>query len=160
MAKGQRKWTAEELDQVREGVKNKQTIEDLMKLLNRSESSIIHSLDTLGLRYSICRNERTSGAKWTSGELQILHEMSADGSTYFEIAETLGRSERAIIGKMWKLGLQPRQIIEEAKVDEPDDASSKVKLRKCLGCSKQFMSEGPWNRRCIPCKSLEVYRSA
>ena len=31
-------------------------------------------------------------------------------------------------------------------------AKSPIKRRVCLACDRMFMSEGPWNRICRPCK--------
>jgi hypothetical protein len=33
------------------------------------------------------------------------------------------------------------------------------KSRKCLSCSDQFLSIGPGNRICLPCKDLDAWKA-
>ena len=63
------------------------------------------------------------------------------------IAKHLGRSAGSIAVKASRLGLPPRS---------PDGSGT---IRRCLasGCGRYFLSKGPHNRICEPCKASEEW---
>lgn len=88
---------------------------------------------------------------YTEDELDILHEVHAsaklrgpESNVYEQIRKRIprisGNSARRAIWDLNHLGY----------VDMPRHASSE---RKCMSCSKIFVSEGPQNRLCSRCKS-------
>ena len=97
---GDRKWTDEEIEKLRELAKTKK-ISELVKELNRTSSSIKAYCQSKGIKII---NERK---KWTEEEYKLLEKLTMiDKKTPKEIAEILDRTEDAVILKINRRGLQ------------------------------------------------------
>tara|TARA_R100000315_G_C5132372_1_gene75655 strand:+ start:242 stop:547 length:306 start_codon:yes stop_codon:yes gene_type:complete len=87
---------------------------------------------------------------YTEDELDILHEVHAsakmrgpESNVYEQIRQRIPRiSGNAARRAVWDLN-------HLGFVDMPRHASRE---RKCMSCSKTFVSEGPQNRLCSPCR--------
>lgn len=58
-----------------------------------------------------------------------------------------------------RYGKQETQHITEVDAIESKrfiEAHNKFSERECLKCGVVFLSEGPWNRKCLSCKSAEA----
>ncbi len=45
---------------------------------------------------------------WTRGQIEVLTALWAEGRSFGEIADVLGKTRGAVAGKWWRLGLQTR----------------------------------------------------
>jgi|tagenome__1003787_1003787.scaffolds.fasta_scaffold18004428_2 hypothetical protein len=62
---------------------------------------------------------------------------------------------------MAKAKQQPAQFSFGLVITDPEQhlIVSRRKARKCLSCSSDFASDGPGNRICGACKSLDIWTS-
>lgn len=115
-------------------------------VLGRTESSIQSRASRLN-----CGNRerprRVSGLTadgkrpWTPEEDKKLAELRRQGRKMHEIATSLGRSVMSISGR-----------IDTVNKHHIAPKTEKRKPRPCMRCQALFMSEGPGNRHCNPCR--------
>lgn len=91
------------------------------------------------------------GGAWETKEIEDLARLWMQGVKNSEIAKQLGRSANAISVKASRIGLPPKELM--------NDMPSSMKLRCCLRCRSQFFSEGPGNRICGTCKGTDEWKS-
>lgn len=91
-----------------------------------------------------------SGA-WNDHDVQNLVRMWRTGMKNSDIARELNRSPNAISVKASRIGLPPKEHIQNMPPG--------MKIRCCLRCRSQFFSEGPGNRICGACKNTDEWRS-
>ena len=85
---------------------------------------------------------------WSLEEERILMEMWMRNLSNEEISERLGRGTVAIAVKASRLNMPRRNRYD----DHP-----KAGIRRCLCCKRDFLSSGPGNRICRPCKDCKEY---
>lgn len=81
------------------------------------------------------------------------------------MADELGVHKLTVLGYRMELGLRrvaPRSNTRGDKVPHvtskpAPDVDTRAR-RKCLGCGKRFMSDGPGNRVCSQCKHTSAWR--
>lgn len=86
------------------------------------------------------------GTVWTAEELAALGRMTAAGLTLAEIAAALGRTADSVRGR---LRTQGTGWVRATAGDERAE-------RPCLRCRRTFRSEGPHNRVCPGCRSVNA----
>lgn len=91
------------------------------------------------------RRARRPKGPWTREEEGILIEMWMRSLSNEEISERIGRTPNAIAVKASRLSLPTRNWCAE---------NPKTRIRRCLRCERDFLSFGPGNRICGPCKEF------
>lgn len=81
------------------------------------------------------------GTEWTAEQDERLLQMHKNGDRLTEMSNTLGRSFGAIRARLEKLSYR-KHLPRSAGKD----------TRPCLGCRRDFASEGPHNRLCSRCR--------
>jgi len=97
-----RRWTEEEIQKVELLFKNGKSYKEISDIMERSEWSIANILRNMGYSYRLPRY-------WKGKEIKYLRE-NYENMTYSEIAEVLGRTEKAINAKAEELGYQKKLI--------------------------------------------------
>ena len=115
-------WTPLEDEQLKQLLaKQKYGYSELSKLLHRSAGAIQRRCTDLGLKARPVRaDNHGDAAKWTDEQFEFLAEGIKNGDGYMLIAEKIGKSEKAIRGKVYFMYLT-------------EDAD---KVRKMLGSGK------------------------
>ena len=98
--------------------------------------------------------ESRSG-KWSDVDINLLMRLWTKGMTNREIAELLDRHENAVAVKASRLGLPPKS----GQRNRLSDVKIKAKMRPCLSCRGDFLSEGSHHRICCTCKNSEIFHS-
>lgn len=81
-------------------------VQEIAHAFGRSHHWVSRTVEKMGLR------RRSSGRPpvwWSQGDTDQLRLMIARGNTAREIAEALGKSRSAVIGRAWRLGLTLRR---------------------------------------------------
>lgn len=76
---------------------------ELSGMLNRTEGAIQRRLTELGIKDRPVKADNT--VKWTEDEFQILGDMIAAGKRYEQMSETIGKSVKAIRGRVYMMYL-------------------------------------------------------
>ena len=92
------------------------------------------------------------GRYWTPGEKWLLERKWKSDSPIEHLCLTLRRTKKAI----WEY-VRKREWHRDDEIDipEPCQAPDTRKSRTCLACTKSFLSDGPGNRICDPCKRVQ-----
>lgn len=97
-------WTKTEDDKLRYLVsKQKYTYNDLSKMLRRTDGAIQRRLCDLGIKERPVKAD--NHVRWTEEELHVLGEMIKDGCGYEMIAESIGKSAKAVRGRVYNMYL-------------------------------------------------------
>jgi GcrA cell cycle regulator len=64
---------------------------------------------------------------WTTENMETLRQMWADGASASKIGEVVGKTRNAVIGKVHRLKLTPRQRTSSVKHDKPRTRSRKAR---------------------------------
>ena len=97
-------WSAAEDDYLKILLKqHRYTYIDLKKLLRRSEGAIKRRVLDLGIKERPIKADGQSG--WNNDDFAILADMINDGANYYCISEEIGKSEKAIRGKVFSMYL-------------------------------------------------------
>lgn len=86
-----------------------------------------------------------NGGAWTEEDDQLLCALAIEGQTVPQIAARLGRTSGSVTARMHRKGL---------KLWTLRAAAGGMKTRPCLCCGTAFVSEGPHNRMCDTCRTL------
>lgn len=97
------------------------------------------------------KNDKDKSGSWTDAEIRSLVDMWQKNEKNSDIAKKLKRSANAISVKASRIGLPPKDKIEEM--------TSSMKVRSCLRCRSQFFSDGPGNRICGACKNSDDWKT-
>lgn len=109
---------------------------------------------------------------WTDEEItSIVTQFKDEGKTVGEIAKSLNRSYTAVSVKLSKMGVTSRFAPRRSASSTPSEGGEdrdlgsssskdhfavslnrKEKIRKCLSCRCDFLSEGAHNRMCDKCR--------
>jgi hypothetical protein len=100
-----RKWTIEEIKQAENLFKAGNDYSKIAEEINRSEGAVANLLRNMGYSYMLPQF-------WKGKEIQYLRE-NYENMAYQEIAESLGRTTKAIGAKAEELGYQKRLIKKE-----------------------------------------------
>lgn len=93
-------WTADDDDRLRYYLKqHKYGYAELSEMLSRSTGAIQRRIQDLGIQERPIR--AASDAKWTDKEFQILADGIRNGESYTQIGRLIGKSEKAIRGKVY-----------------------------------------------------------
>jgi len=95
-----RKWTEEEIKKAENLFKSGKNYLEIAKSINRSEWAVANLLRNMGYSYMLPQF-------WKGKELKYLREIY-ENMTYSEIAEALGRTEKATSAKASELGYQKK----------------------------------------------------
>lgn len=95
-----RKWSELEIMKAESLFKIGKDYDDIAKIINRSEISVANLLRNMGYSYMMPQY-------WKGKEIKYLRE-NYDNMTYSEIADYLGRTEKAIGAKAEELGFQKK----------------------------------------------------
>jgi Uncharacterized protein conserved in bacteria len=101
---------------------------------------------------------RTAGAKnviWNDDRRQRLEELWQRGLSAYEIAAILSDSMVKISENAVQVQASRMSLSARFKSDTPDAVNGPAAMRRCMRCTRLFMSEGKHNRICDPCKSSE-----
>lgn len=96
------------------------------------------------------QNTNTSIARpngWNADELRLVRDLWLAGATLSAIAARLGRTPEAVRSRVRRLCLAPRRSRRGAV------AAAAGQARTCLCCAGRFLSQGPHNRLCDPCRA-------
>jgi uncharacterized protein with von Willebrand factor type A (vWA) domain len=91
------------------------------------------------------QENRTSN-RWSQNDVKKLIDLWHSNKSNAEIAAELGRAEAAVAVKASRINLPPKRDVRSQNV------KNKTRMRNCLRCRTPFISEGPGNRICDPCK--------
>lgn len=107
-----RRWTQEDLDELKRMYQDGDPMELICARLQRREKGILKQLTRLGLRENANSSDRTTtpgleraGQRWTQEEDSRLRALHAEKAPIERIAESMQRSEYAIYCRMEKLQL-------------------------------------------------------
>lgn len=120
-------WNDNQISQLKDLYRKGMIIDEISKIINRSNSSISHKLKELRLT----GNRRVL---WTNEELNELKDLFNQGLPYSEIAKKLGKSVRACQGKAIRLGLKTKECnawVNNKREDFWTELEIKT-LKKCI----------------------------
>ena len=94
------RWTKNEDERLMKYLKaQKYTVDDIAKMLQRTDGAVQRRISTLGLKErpikAYCHNH------YSSEEINLIKSMIVNGCNYYEISKKVGRSEKAIRGKIY-----------------------------------------------------------
>lgn len=144
-------WDDAEDDQLKEEVNQGIPLEQIAGLHLRTESAIRARVRTLKMTLPSDK-EQTKGNgrknRWTSTEINNLKTMKDDGASNASIAETMGRSEKAIAARLKK--------IEKGPTDKESFKCpcGKDRIRMVFGCGHG--SCGPCSSKSQTCPQCET----
>ena len=95
-------WTPKEDSQLRTLVEaNRYTWREVADRMHRTEGAVQRRLCNLGIKARPIRIAPHDGA-WTKGNIETVLEMIRQGASYADIGRTIGKSEKAVRGKMYQ----------------------------------------------------------
>ena len=151
-----RRWTPRETNILREmwrpGIRpDDETLEKLCKLVRRSEGAVANKASDLGLR-------RPKVKHYTEAEdKKIKKYYETRPETMVAFAKRLGVTPSSVRRRARKLGLLETHYERYARESEKP---KQIKCRKCLRCSREFMSKGAGNRICKSCRDSRAFKTA
>lgn len=81
---------------------HKYTYSDLTEMLHRSSGAILHRCQDLGIKERPIRaDNHGSTGKWTDADYEILAEGIRNGECYAQIGKQIGKSDKAVRGKVY-----------------------------------------------------------
>lgn len=93
-------WTKNEDERLMKYVKaQKYTVDDIAKMLQRSDGAVQRRISTLGLKDKPIRAYNHNS--YTDDEINLIKSMVRNNCNYYEISKKIGRSEKAIRGKIY-----------------------------------------------------------
>lgn len=119
-------------------------IDDIGALFGRTYGSVQTRATRLNLGQHPKRYGKitASGQRpWSATEDATLAELRKQYFTLEQIGKRLGRSASSVHGRLSVL---------RKKVDA--SAAAQKRTRECMRCGSPFMSDGPGNRHCNPCR--------
>lgn len=128
-------WNDNQISQLKALYSKGMVIDEISKIINRSESATSHKLKDLGLT----GNRRVL---WTNEELNELKDLFNQGLPYSEIAKTLNKTVRACQAKAIRLGLKTKECnawVNNKRADFWNESEIKT-LKKCIS-DGLFMSD-------------------
>lgn len=97
---------------------------------------------------------KTTEGRWSNEDVKKLFEYWKQGLSNAEIAKKLGRGESAVAVKASRCNLPPKR-----KAGSENVKNGNARQRSCLRCRSPFMSDGPGNRICDPCRESSDWQS-
>ena len=128
-------WNESQISQLKDLYNKGMIIDEISKIINRSNSSISHQLKELRLT----GNRRVL---WTNEELNELRDLFNQGLPYSEIAKTLNKTVRACQAKAIRLGLKTKECnawVNNKRADFWNESEIKT-LKNCIS-DGLFMSD-------------------
>ena len=128
-------WNDNQISQLKALYSKGMIIDEISKIINRSESATSHKLKDLGLT----GNRRVL---WTNEELNELKDLFNQGLPYSEIAKTVKKTVRACQAKAIRLGLKTKECnawVNNKRADFWNESEIKT-LKKCIS-DGLFMSD-------------------
>ena len=124
-------WRAEELASLRRMCAEGRGLGEISEALGRTRHAVHRKGVSLGLAF--CEDvlpgedvgKKRSNKKWTTGELDSLRRMAAEGKTAAECAEALGRTKTAVYMRAKALGLSFRRAHAAVKAGKAAPAKAK-----------------------------------
>lgn len=124
-------WRDEELDSLRRMCAEGRGLGEISASLGRTRHAVHRKGVSLGLAF--CEDvlpgedvgKKRSNKKWTTGELDSLRRMAAEGKTAAECAEALGRTKTAVYMRAKALGLSFRRAHAAVKAEKAAPAKAK-----------------------------------
>lgn len=123
------------------------TMTEIGKTLGISREQVRRRARSLGLPWDHVKSGGTNYPVWTGEMTDTAETMIGQGRSIDEIAERIGVSKNAVIVNLKKRGLLCHR---GDKIAMP--ISDKARDRRCMTCSKWFLSTGPDNRMCNRCR--------
>jgi hypothetical protein len=100
--------------------------------------------------------QESRSGKWSDAEINLLMQLWTRGMTNRQISERLDRHENAVAVKASRLGLPPKS---GQRMNPHSNVKTKSRMRPCLSCRGDFLSEGSHHRICNTCKNSEIFHS-
>lgn len=140
-----RKWTQEDLDELKRMHQNGEPMEQICARLQRNERSVLKQLTRLGLRENANSSGRPitpglerAGQRWTQEEDARLRALHAEKAPIERISERMQRSEYAIYCRMEKL-----QLFETECGYPPEETLPPLSNRDSQQLRKMFLEGTP-----------------
>lgn len=138
--RGGRRWLPSEISHLRVLRAEGLTVTEIATRLGRTCQAVSNKSKQLEIP-----NLKPGHVPWSEQELNALRHMAAASCNNHHIAARLGRTKTAVARKKTEICLHPAAATGKARV-----------LRKCLNCTRRFMSQGPHNRLCNCCRRLSL----
>ena len=124
-------WRAEELASLRRMCAEGRGLGEISEALGRTRHAVHRKGVSLGLAF--CEDvlpgedvgKKRSNKKWTTGELDSLRRMAAEGKTAAECAEAIGRTKNAVYMRAKALGLSFRRAHAAVRAEKAAPAKAK-----------------------------------
>lgn len=142
MNKQFREWTKADRDQLR-ALRDDPNVPngDIWRRINRSRDSVMGMVTRMGLA-------KASQQQWTEADDDRLRVLFST-RPMAEIADELGRTEKACTHRAWIIGLKGVQGVKQPKPNKPAPWSMR---RSCLSCRRDFDAPTRFLRLCPPCR--------